>query len=1411
MYENSCRQNFCCMKLILLTLFPLLALNAAPVSLFDGKSLEGWEIRKGEEKWWRVQDGAITGGSLEEKVPRNTFLASTGSYENFDLTFKIRLLEGSGFQNSGLQVRSTRKQGSHEMIGYQVDAGIGYWGDIYDESRRNKAIAKPIDPVALAKAVRNWDWNDYRILCEGPRIRTWINGVLAHDFTETDPKIPRDGIFGLQAHGGGKFLVQMKEVMIEKLAPSPGAPLWEKPRVDGARTPEEQRVGFTLPEGFSVELVASEEQGVGKPITVSWDRHGRMWTMTALEYPVDANENAAAAAALFARGGKDQVLVFDEPNTSGPQVPRVFAEGLAIPLGVLPLPDGVLVQHGPELRRYIDRNNDGKADNYEVVLEGFGIQDSHLFPHQFERAPGGWVYLAQGAFNFSKVQRPDQSLFPNGSDVVLFNNCKLARFKPDGSAFENLTGGPNNIWGLVVSRSGETFVQEANDMGYPVAEFSPGTHYPTGFGPKMRPDAPVLPRSTATPLMGGTGLSGLALAEDRDTPFAAGFGQAQVFYVVNPITSKIQIVTLTRDPKGHPVYKKENDFMLSDDPWFRPIAAHFGPDGCLYIVDWYNKIISHNEVPRAHPDRDKSRGRIWRVRHASQQAQLRIDVAALSEDELLAGLGGPNARIAAQIWQEISDRKASGLVPRLTGIIRDSGQPLDRRTAALWALEGLAPLALELLSQLVQDPEHTLRHEAVRIAGEQSLARENFLAVFSHLENESHFRVRAAIANALRDHREPSAGMMTHAAKLGREPLAGDSREAYNRAFERYLARWAMATQPEATREMLATAALPAEARLLAVRSFADTEAALGTLELLPEISRPLIPDELALLGGQLGQPAVLEGFSKLLSDPERRAAMLQAMIRLDPGVAADPTLGKIVGDASMSLLESNREPGNERLVVQLARRFRLAALAPEVSKWLQDPSRSAADLAEGLAALRESGAATLAVFRTYLDHGDAKVRREALIGFGSIDDAAVVAELAGRWEKLTGASRSLAVDGMASSALKAEAFARLLGTGELSGFDGAAVEKVIAMLGAEHPAVTTLLTQSDGLLRPVIQLTGNASGRVKNGITLDGAFTLEGWIRLEKKIDNADSLLGTGNGQDFNFYAGKLRFHADKADHVVASRPIPENVWTHCAVTRDASGNLAIFLDGEPDVRSGNFKGRLDGLNLGESSAKGGSAACYDEFRIWNVARSADEIRRDYRTRFTAADRPPGLVHRINALIPGGALEGEAKIRMTRDFPELMTPGEASTRRAKFEMFLKRAALPGDSAAGKQLAQASCLMCHQVKGEGMAIGPDLSGAGAMGAESLLRNILTPNEQLESGYYRHDIKLKDGTVLSGFLSAESPSSLTLRQIGTDERSIPRDQILKHDISRRSLMPEGLIDGFSDKQVADLFSYLMSLK
>jgi hypothetical protein len=211
----------------LLPLFAALAaaLPAAPETLFDGKSLAGWE---GDPKWWRVEDGALTGGSRTEKVPHNYFLATQRSFQNFDLRLRLKLTgtPGTGMINSGVQIRSIRVPNNTEMAGYQVDAGDGWWGKLYDESRRRRVIAEPVDAAAVKAAVRKDDWNEYRIRAEGPRIRSWINGVPALDYTEAEPRVAADGRIAVQIHSGGHALVQVKDVVIEELPPTPGAATW---------------------------------------------------------------------------------------------------------------------------------------------------------------------------------------------------------------------------------------------------------------------------------------------------------------------------------------------------------------------------------------------------------------------------------------------------------------------------------------------------------------------------------------------------------------------------------------------------------------------------------------------------------------------------------------------------------------------------------------------------------------------------------------------------------------------------------------------------------------------------------------------------------------------------------------------------------------------------------------------------------------------------------------------------------------------------------------------------------------------------------------------------------------------------------------------------------------------------------
>ena len=198
-------------------LFLSVRAHAKEVSLFDGRTFTGWD---GEtNKTWRMEEGAFVGGSLKDKVPRNEFLRSTRPYTNFVLRVKFKLLgtAAGGFINGGVQVRSQRaKNPPNERAGYQCDLGEGYWGALYDESRRNKVLIMP-EAAAVKKALKKDDWNQYEIRGEGKRLRSSINGVAMIDYTEPDDTIPQWGLVGLQIHGGGPAEASYKDITIDEL------------------------------------------------------------------------------------------------------------------------------------------------------------------------------------------------------------------------------------------------------------------------------------------------------------------------------------------------------------------------------------------------------------------------------------------------------------------------------------------------------------------------------------------------------------------------------------------------------------------------------------------------------------------------------------------------------------------------------------------------------------------------------------------------------------------------------------------------------------------------------------------------------------------------------------------------------------------------------------------------------------------------------------------------------------------------------------------------------------------------------------------------------------------------------------------------------------------------------------------
>lgn len=208
------RYLFVCASFALVVLFvQFTEAQRQAAKLFDGKTLKGWE---GNLALFRVEQGAIVGGRMNAPLARNEFLCTQTEYDDFEMRLKVKLVGEPDKANAGIQFRTQRIPNDSEVIGYQADMGQGYWGALYDESRRKKILAAPAADV-LAKALKQGDWNDYTIRAEGKHIRLTLNGATTVDYTEADDTIPQRGRICVQIHAGPASEAWYKDLTLQTL------------------------------------------------------------------------------------------------------------------------------------------------------------------------------------------------------------------------------------------------------------------------------------------------------------------------------------------------------------------------------------------------------------------------------------------------------------------------------------------------------------------------------------------------------------------------------------------------------------------------------------------------------------------------------------------------------------------------------------------------------------------------------------------------------------------------------------------------------------------------------------------------------------------------------------------------------------------------------------------------------------------------------------------------------------------------------------------------------------------------------------------------------------------------------------------------------------------------------------------
>ncbi len=481
----------------------------------------------------------------------------------------------------------------------------------------------------------------------------------------------------------------------------------------GGYTPDEARARMVLPEGFRAEVFASEPM-IRQPLTVNFDERGRAWVIEYLQYPVPAGLKPVTVDQYLRteydrvpdpppRGprGVDRVKILEDTDGDGrADRATVFVDGLNLASGLAVGHGGVFVAQAPYLLFYPDRDKDDRPDgDPEVRLTGFGLQDAHATVNSLIWGPDGWLYGVQGSTVTARIRGIE---FQQG----------VWRYHPRTRAFELFAEGGGNTWGLDFDATGNAF--GSSNGGYTAFHVVQGANYVKGFakhGPLHNPNAFGYfdPVTYAGPRAGGhVTPGGVIYKADAYPPAFRG-----VFLGGNLLSNAVYWHPLS--PQGSTFTARHGGTLIdARDPWFRPIDLQVGPDGCVYVVDWYDRRASHLD-PR--DTWDKTNGRIYRVVYHDRPRVEPFDLSRLSGDRLVALRTSPNDWYASEARRVLAERRDPALIPPLKSLLAaDRDEPTALRD--LWALNACGGLDDPTALGLLDHPVAGVRRWTVRLLGD---------------------------------------------------------------------------------------------------------------------------------------------------------------------------------------------------------------------------------------------------------------------------------------------------------------------------------------------------------------------------------------------------------------------------------------------------------------------------------------------------------------------------------------------------------------------------------------------------------------------------------------------------------------------------------------------------------------------
>ena len=1160
------------------------------------------------------------------------------------------------------------------------------------------------------------------------------------------------------------------------------------PFAEGVRTteplpPTEQRAKFKLPPGFEIQLVAAEPE-LRKPMNMAFDAAGRLWVSESREYPFPAKKGAEL---------RDSIRIFSDFGPDGrARKMEIFADGLNIPIGLYPFRTGknwkCIAWSIPNIWLFEDTDGDGKADKREVLFGPLGWErDTHGNQASFRRGDDGWIYATHGFNNQSTFKAKD------GSTISLTSG-NTYRFRTDGSRIEQWTFGQVNPFGLCWDDRGNLFSADCHSS--PLYQLLRGGEY-QGFG---RPHtglgfAPI----TVQHSHNSTAICAPIMV--RDTSWPAGL-QGHMF-VGNVMTSRLNhdaIEWRGSSSKG----KELPDFLTCDDPWFRPVDLQWGPDGALYIADFYNRIIGHYEVPLTHPGRDRERGRIWRVVYRGEKGDGKLLNPALHADldGLVKELASTNPTRRTLALNEICDRFEEEALPQLEAA---ANRPVNslQKSAALHGITRLSPYVRYSENRTVisafTDNDPMVRTHAIQAAADKADWWEPLDLVIGAKQPPPERKVVLAVIRALNDTdavvcRAAVEALAAHPAPDNVKPLlALLSRTEKTDDHLIYATRVAL-------RDHLRDADTVKWIKLDGL-SKDDLQAVLGIL--------PAVPGEHAAL-------LRLDLFEKLDVAPNELAKQLPSIIKNAPATRLD----------AVAALARKKLPADATAFASILDALDARGVQPGESlrEW-------AVVLVPQFLSTKAAGG------WTHTGAGKnpwAMQERKCADG----ESAQVMSSIVGG-ETLTGVLRSAPF----AAPEKLRFF--------LCGQDGmpgkpAGKKNFVRLVDADGKTLREAVPPRNDVAQRIEWDLADAKGRSVRFEATDGADgAAYAWLAFGRFKPEMPELAFGGSAKPPRALAATLvaRFkmteHAKALGDLFADRKADVPSRAEAARALVALRNVTQPVPAVPASGTGGTPVSLSALAAALSSADEpdalreqvaialGSVTSPGICQLVADAMPTAPARLQQSFAGALSANRCGTVVLITAIENGKASPVVLRDKATVDRLRAAAKGGELTRldallaklppaniEADKRIVARRAAFDpakADAAKGAAIFKTQCAVCHQIGKVGALVGPQLDGIGARGLDRILEDMLDPNRNVDRAFRLSVVTLKDGGIASGLFRREEGAQLILADFTGKEVAVPLANVAKREESDTSLMPAAFGEAIPEKDFADLLAFLLSQK